>query len=591
MAAGVIALACLPPYLVWRGVPSTQEYLAVVALVAPLAAALLLSRTGWLVASHVLSSIALAAVVIVLAPSSAHPALSAVPALAVVPLEALLSGSRRAVVAAVGAAGAAGLVLAGLGALDIPLHGTPWPVAIAILAVAIVALGHLAALAVARTRTEGARQVPACLSDGRVLQAVDDLVTWHDRNGHVLKASVGGAKLLGVAASALHGRGLFGRVHVADRPAFLKAISDAAASGRPVVVQFRLRIGDGSEEPAGERKAGVAGGDTMVWVEMRAHRIAPRLSEEQTSAEQASPERTSPERMSGEPEAYEVVAVTRDVSEHMRRAEELEIAKAEAERADALKGRFLATVSHELRTPLNAIIGFSEIIVADGMPALGAERCREYASIIRDSGQHLLDVVNTLLDMSKIETGNFDFMPEPFVVAPLVNGCCDLIGLKADQAGVQLAREIAPDLPEFAADRRACRQILINLLSNAVKFTPRGGRITVTVRRDRDRLLFVVSDTGIGIRAEDLPRVGDPFFQASASYDRPHEGTGLGLSVVRGLVHLHRGSLTLESAPGKGTSVTVSLPIDCRSGAARPDGTARIETLIKPSEPLALKTG
>jgi len=273
------------------------------------------------------------------------------------------------------------------------------------------------------------------------------------------------------------------------------------------------------------------------------------------------------------------VAVTRDISEHKRRAEELEEARAAAECADRSKGRFLATVSHELRTPLNAIIGFSEILASDTLILVEGARRKEYAQIIHDSGQHLLGVVNTLLDMSKIESGNFELAPEAFDLGELASASCDLMQLKAAQAGLTLARDVARELPEIVADRRACRQILINLLSNAVKFTPRGGCVTASVHRERDRVLLVVADTGIGIAEEDLPKVGDPFFQAGSHYSRSHEGTGLGLSVVRGLVGLHRGTLMIESAPGDGTIVTVSLPLDCRAGAAQTGGPIRVRAL------------
>ena len=276
------------------------------------------------------------------------------------------------------------------------------------------------------------------------------------------------------------------------------------------------------------------------------------------------------------------MAVTRDISEHRRRAEELEEARAAAECADRSKGRFLATVSHELRTPLNAIIGFSEILASDTLVRADDARRKEYAQIIHDSGQHLLGVVNTLLDLSKIESGKFEFVAEPLDLGELASASCDLMQLKAAQAGLTLARDIAREMPEIVADRRACRQIFINLLSNAVKFTPRGGCVTVSVRRESHRVLLIVADTGIGIAEEDLPKVGDPFFQAGSHYDRAHEGTGLGLSVVRGLVGLHRGTLTIESAPGEGTAVTVSLPLDCRAGAAadrRTDSGSRPEAL------------
>jgi len=269
------------------------------------------------------------------------------------------------------------------------------------------------------------------------------------------------------------------------------------------------------------------------------------------------------------------------MTEHKLRADELDRARAHAERADVSKVRFLATVSHELRTPLNAIIGFSEVLSTDNALTLDGNRRREYAQIVHQSGLHLLAVVNTLLDMSKIESGKFDFFPEPFDAGPMVHGCCNLLQLKAEQAGIDLVRDVPQGLPELVADGRACRQILINLLSNAVKFTPAGGRISMILRREGDRLAFVIADTGIGIAESDMPRLGEPFFQAGSAYTRAHDGTGLGLSVVCGLVGLHNGDLTVESAIGEGTSVTVRLPIDCRTGKAPTNAAIRVNAVAR----------
>jgi two-component system, cell cycle sensor histidine kinase DivJ len=292
------------------------------------------------------------------------------------------------------------------------------------------------------------------------------------------------------------------------------------------------------------------------------------------------------------PEEPCAVAVIRDISAFARHKEELETARNDAERAGVAKGQFLAMVSHELRTPLNAIIGFSEVLATESGPPVEPERRKEYLHIIRNSGEHLLQVVNTLLDVSKIEAGKFDVVPEPFEISPFAHGCCDLMGLKAQRGGILLTRDVEADLPELVADRRACKQMVINLLSNAIKFTPPGGRVTFSVRRERDHIVFVVSDTGIGISEADLPKLGDPFFQARSAYDRRHEGTGLGLSVVRGLVGLHHGSLTIESAPDDGTSVTVSLPIDCRKGASQKATSVRIHALPRSSgTERALKVG
>jgi two-component system, cell cycle sensor histidine kinase DivJ len=227
-------------------------------------------------------------------------------------------------------------------------------------------------------------------------------------------------------------------------------------------------------------------------------------------------------------------------------------------------------MSHELRTPLNAIIGFSEMLTNEEL-TFDAARKLEYAKLINESGRHLLSVVNGILDMSKMETGNFEITPEPFAPAPAIVSCCDLLALKARDSGVAIKTHIGLNLPEVVADRRAFNQILINLISNAIKFTPREGRVTVSAHCDKVKLTVVVEDTGVGIGEDDLPRLGEAFFQARASYDRRHDGTGLGLSIVKGLVRLHGGEIGITSRLGKGTQVTVRLPVDCEGKRAPAD--------------------
>ncbi|MGB8040480.1 MAG: HAMP domain-containing sensor histidine kinase, partial [Pseudolabrys sp.] len=204
---------------------------------------------------------------------------------------------------------------------------------------------------------------------------------------------------------------------------------------------------------------------------------------------------------------------------------------------------------------------FSDMLTNESLE-LYPRRRLEYAKLNNDSGRHLLSVVNGILDVSKIENGNFEITPEPFTPAPAIESCADLLALKAQDAGVELTMRIAPDLPDVAADRRAFNQILINLISNAVKFTPRGGRVTVSARCDGPKLAVTVEDTGVGIGESDLPRLGEAFFQGRASYDRRHDGTGLGLSIVKGLVHLHGGEVDIKSRLGEGTRVTVRLPFE-----------------------------
>ncbi|MGA9502332.1 MAG: PAS domain-containing sensor histidine kinase, partial [Pseudolabrys sp.] len=351
--------------------------------------------------------------------------------------------------------------------------------------------------------------------------SMTDVVIRHGRNGSVLSAPRAAESIVGVKASELLGNGLFDRVHVADRPAYLAALADAASLNEERSLELRIRCGAGQ----------------FRWVDMR---CLPR--------ESGAGER-------------EVIAVLRDISERKSQDRAIETARAESERADAAKIRFIATMSHELRTPLNAIIGFSDMLTNESLE-LDPRRKLEYAKLINDSGHHLLSVVNGILDVSKMENGNFEITPEPFTPAPAIESCADLLALKAQDAGIELTMRIAPDLPDVAADRRAFNQILINLISNAVKFTPRGGRVTVSARCDGPKLAVTVEDTGVGIGESDLPRLGEAFFQGRASYDRRHDGTGLGLSIVKGLVHLHGGEVDIKSRLGEGTRVTVRLPFE-----------------------------
>jgi len=234
-------------------------------------------------------------------------------------------------------------------------------------------------------------------------------------------------------------------------------------------------------------------------------------------------------------------------------------ARAEAERASAAKSHFIAAMSHELRTPLNAILGFSELLATDAGAALPAERKEGYARIIHESGQHLLGLVNDILDLSRVEAGAYVLEREPVDVAVLVGECAQMVALDAGRAGVNVRLSLRPDLPPLDADRRALKQIILNLVSNAVKFTPTGGRVQVATRAGSGTLMLRVRDTGPGMSADDVARLGEPFFQAGDCTQRAR-GSGLGLAVVKGLVALHGGSFAVESAPGRGTTVTVRLP-------------------------------
>jgi signal transduction histidine kinase len=241
--------------------------------------------------------------------------------------------------------------------------------------------------------------------------------------------------------------------------------------------------------------------------------------------------------------------------------EELIESRNDADAANRAKSEFLANMSHELRTPLNAIIGFSEFMASGGLGPAGSPKYLEYARDINKSGRHLLDMISEVLDMSKIEAGQYELIPEDLVLSETAEFCVRLVAGRAEAGQITLTNHVAPDLPKLRADARALRQVLLNLLSNAVKFTPAGGHVSVDAVLNGPRdIVLIVADTGVGINAEDLKHIGEPFRQVGRSLTKPQEGTGLGLAITKRLVEMHGGALTIESTPGRGTAVMVSLP-------------------------------
>ena len=543
LVGSIIALAAFPAYLIVRGAPSTIELMVFAWLVVPILIAFFLSRTGRYESAHVLSSLALTGLVTMAAVFSGGITSFAAVWLVIVPLEATLAASRRVVaIASIFTLAAAGLLMVA-GELDLlPASATSGNAALAALGIVLAAL-CAAGLALAARLARSSAWVSYAEDDRYRLLArnMTDVIMRYGRDGAVLFVSPAAASLFGRRVLDLHGQGLFDHVHVADRPAYLTALGDAAALGESRSVEFRVwrDSSDATGRSPGE----------FVWVEMRCRPL------EQAVVEVASDDRR------------EVVAVLRDVTDRKRQEQALEDARSEAERANAAKGRFLATMSHELRTPLNAIIGFSEMLMQERALTLDAGRRHEYAGLINDSGHHLLAVINGILDMSKIETDNFEITPEPFAPAQVIADCCDLLALRAQEAGVRLEKTPTGELPELVADKRALHQILLNLLSNAIRFTDRGGKVTIGACAEAGSIVFVVEDTGVGISDEDLARVGEPYFQARASYDRRHGGTGLGLSIVKGLVRLHAGEINIRSRIGEGTRVSARLPLDCERAA------------------------
>jgi cell cycle sensor histidine kinase DivJ len=273
----------------------------------------------------------------------------------------------------------------------------------------------------------------------------------------------------------------------------------------------------------------------------------------------------------GEGEVLYVFAQARDVSDEQDLHAKAAAHVAEARSAHEAKSRFLAAVSHELRTPLNAILGFSDVLAGEYFGRLANDRQREYVGLIRQSGAHLLSVVNTMLDMSKIEAGRYELLAEPFSLAEAMETCRAMLDLTAREKGITLTSRASRSLGEVVADRRAVQQILINLAGNAIKFTGQGGVVSIDAMMSGDDVVISVSDTGIGIAAEKLEFIGQPFMQVENAYTRSYEGTGLGLSLVKGLVALHGGRFSIASRPGEGTVVTVALPVDGSGIGGAPD--------------------
>jgi len=258
----------------------------------------------------------------------------------------------------------------------------------------------------------------------------------------------------------------------------------------------------------------------------------------------------------------DLAAVALDALLLDRARHEAEAARQQAEFANRSKSNFLAFMSHELRTPLNAVIGFGELMGAEPFGPLGSPRYKHYASMIVEGGQHLLEVINAILDMSRIESGKFVIERQPLVLADEVAAVLSLVRVQADSSNVAL--ETGPglaDIPEVQADRAALRQVLLNLLGNALKFTPPGGSVRVDGGSEGGFARLSISDTGVGIAAEDLRRLGEPFYQSGPVMARRAEGSGLGLAISKQLVSLHGGKVEIESELDHGTTVTITLPL------------------------------
>ena len=452
----------------------------------------------------------------------------------------MLAGEKRL---ALSAGVVTGAVLIGIYATT--LHGAPLPASATAVPEAFAGLALAYAIIVAAgtwgaVRPQRRREADTTGTWQFAAEMFGDLVVEMNAAGSVVGVTTSRATSLGMTARDLTGRGLFEHIHVADRPAFLKAIADAANSDVMTVATVRLR--------SSSSLAAVPAPPTYTWVAVHARLMAPG----------------------------QVVAVLRDVDA----AHDATIAAVpSAAEQRVTSDHFLADMSHELRTPLNAnhrLLGNAREPYAPSCRRRQAARIRAHHPPVRSAS-----AVGRQRDPRHVEDplGNAGHPPEPFDIVPLTDLCCDMVALKAEEGRVRLVRDYAARPQQIVGDKRACKQILINLLSNAVKFTPVDGQVTIVVGIEGSTLVMNVSDTGIGIGADDLGRLGDPFFQARSATSRPFEGTGLGLSVVRGLVGLQGGTISIESDLGQGTRIKVRLPVEAKAARAK-IASAAIETMV-----------
>lgn len=549
---GSVAAFAVFAYVWAEGSPSSLAWIAFIWLMSPLALSIL-PRCGLaLEACHAIAVFNLAALVTFLAIFTGGLSSFLIAWLFILPVEAALSGSRRVIYASIGLVASALVLLLALGAMAwLPPSRVPaesWALLFALATLAAVI--YAGALAINIQRLYQRVEDEAHKGEARYRFLADnalDMIIHHRHDGSMAFVSPASLAILGYQPSELLALPPLSLIHRADRKEVEIALNQASYYGADATLEFRM-----------QHRAG-----HYVWLEMRCRPVVVDQLESDVQA-WIGKKRDPVNDPNSEP--YEIIAVARDISSAKSYEQELLKARDEAEIANQSKTRFLANISHELRTPLNAIIGFSDMMKQQMFGPLGDSHYTEYSSLINESGEHLLDLINDLLDMSKVEAGKYNLKREKFFMPLVIESCLRLIHLQAKRAGVRLQVDLPPSLPHIEADRRACKQMLLNLLSNAVKFTPKGGTIAISSGVVDDMLVLEVKDNGIGIPPQALQRLGQPFEQVEATdadqhVSRAQAGTGLGLALVRSLAQLHGGDMEIASKLGEGTLVQVSFPL------------------------------
>ena len=513
-------------FIAMVGRPDLAELIAMAGLLAPAFLALLGFTRVSLPALETLAIALFAALIGYLSALTGGVLSPLIVWFALVPAEAALSGGRPAVLRAASAAAIAIVVVAALQALA-ALPPSRLPIEVwEIYAVSVLAAVIQAAL-VAAAAQERQQAADMAVAEGAAMYRfladnAMDLITRHSADGRVRFASPATLSLLGRTRAELEGETFAALACAEDVDKVQAAMMEASYFGRPGTAEARLRHKDGH----------------AVWVEIRVRPVE-----------------------TGQDGPADIVAVTRDIGERKVQEQALVEARDAALDASRAKTSFLANMSHELRTPLNAIIGFSEVMTREMFGKL-APRYQEYSRLIHESGAHLLDLINGVLDMSKIEAGKFELHEELFDLEESAQSAVRFLKIPAERAQVALTLNVAAGARLVFADRRAVKQILVNLLSNGVKYTPAGGEVRVTARtlEAGQGIEIVVRDTGTGISKADLERLGKPFEQVESAETRAKEGTGLGLALVKALAQMHGGTAVLDSVLGEGTTVTILLP-------------------------------
>ena len=540
LVIGVIGLSLIPVVLALKEGATALDFVVFTLLASPLALAALVSRTGSLELGKRVALFCVALLVGIVVGSSGGLTSPYALLLCILPFEAILWRCKAPIALAVG------LLLAACGSVAV----SGWIATVGASANFFTALDPfwLATAGIAYSGAIAVRLHSLIRSQddrlARETRRVDiftrhsgELITRHEPNGATLFASPAARDMVGVSGQELLETGLVGRVHIQDRVVLLKAISDAAQKGSEQTHQLRIRV---------------SGSDGRLWKQVEI-RCRPHKDVE-----------------TGKSEA---ICAMRDVSALQDLQADLLEAREAAEALEESQRRFLATMSHELRTPLNAIVGFSDILKQELFGPMGHDKHREYVGLIQESGRHLLNVVNDMLDMSRIEAGKYELMIDAFSFAEIANSTKAMLHPLAHKGGVTVNASIDPTLPEIRADKRACQQILINLLSNAIKFTPEGGSVQLSAKQFGRSLRVRIKDDGIGIDEDFLSTIGQPFTQADNGTNRRFEGSGIGLSVVKGLVALHGGDFSIKSKLGAGTVVTVMLPLAATASKPVPTDT------------------